>query len=194
MELFSNLTPYTTVLLEAAEEGVTSEHIFDLDANMLFSACILAINVLVLFIFLSYILFNPIRKVLTDRQERITKEREEAEKNKEDALQLKAEYEEHLKQADKESEVILSEARKKALKNEEKIVEQAREEASRIIENAKREAELEKSKAADEVKKQIIEVSALLAQKYVSSSIDSGKQSELFDETLREIGDKTWQS
>ncbi len=194
MELFSNLTPYTTVLLEAAEEGVTSEHIFDLDANMLFSACILAINVLVLFIFLSYILFNPIRKVLTDRQERITKEREEAEKNKEDALQLKAEYEEHLKQADKESEVILSEARKKALKNEEKIVEEAREEASRIIENAKREAELEKSKAADEVKKQIIEVSALLAQKYVSSSIDSGKQSELFDETLREIGDKTWQS
>ncbi len=194
MELFSNLTPYTTVLLEAAEEGVTSEHIFDLDANMLFSACILAINVLVLFIFLSYILFNPIRKVLTDRQERITKEREEAEKNKEDALQLKAEYEEHLKQADKESEVILSEARKKALKNEEKIVEQAREEASRIIENAKREAELEKSKAADEVKKQIIEVSALLAQKYVSSSIDSDKQSELFDETLREIGDKTWQS
>ena len=192
MELFSNLTPYTTVLLEAAEEGVTSEHIFDLDANMLFSACILAINVLVLFIFLSYILFNPIRKVLTDRQERITKEREEAEKNKEDALQLKAEYEEHLKQADKESEVILSEARKKALKNEEKIVEEAREEASRIIENAKREAELEKSK--DEVKKQIIEVSALLAQKYVSSSIDSDKQSELFDETLREIGDKTWQS
>jgi len=56
--------------------------------------------------------------MLKKRKERIENDIETAKQNKEDALALKSEYEAKLKEADKEVEKILSEARKKALKKE----------------------------------------------------------------------------
>ena len=85
-------------------------------------------------------------------------------------------------------------ARKKALNNENQIIAQAKEEAARIIERAKTEAELEKQKISDEVKREIVAVAAVMAGKIVSASIDTTVQNQLIDETLKEIGDKTWLS
>lgn len=168
--------------------------IFGLDAQLVFDAIFLAINIFILFLVLSYKLFNPVRDMLKKRQNGIMKEREEALAFKEDAESLKEEYEQKLKEIDKEAEAILSEARKKALKNEERIVAEAREEASRIIRRANSEIELEKKKAADDMKKEIINVATLMANKVVAASIDLKTQDALIDETLREIGDKTWQN
>ena len=132
--------------------------------------------------------------MLTDRQAKITAEREKTASDMDKADKLKAEYEEKLKGVNKEVEAILSDARKKALKNQERIENEAREEASRIIENARKEAELEKQKAVDDVKKEIILVSTLMANKLMAASIDKDTQDKLIDETLREIGDETWLS
>ena len=107
---------------------------------------------------------------------------------------MKAMYEEKLKNADKEVDVILSEARKKALKREEQIVEEAKEEAARIIARANEEAELEKKKAADDIKQEMITVASLMAAKVVRNSINTDIQSSLVEETIKEMGDNTWLS
>lgn len=179
---------------EAATSAEEGNRIFGIDVQLLFDAGVLAINIFILFILLSYLLFNPVRKMLTDRQAKITAERETAAADKEDAARLKAEYEEKLKGVNKEVEAILSDARRKALKNQERIEGEAKEEAARIIAQAKQEAELEKQKAADDVKKEIILVSTLMANKLVAASIDKAAQDSLIEETLREIGDETWLS
>lgn len=168
--------------------------IFGLDSQLVFDAIFLAVNIFILFFVLSYKLFNPVRDMLKKRQEGITKERKEAEAAKQDADALKQEYEQRLKEVDKEAEAILSDARKKAIKNEERIVAEAKEEAARIISRANAEIELEKKKAADDIKKEIINVAALMANKVVAASIDLKTQDALIEETLREIGDKTWLS
>ena len=54
------------------------------------------------------------------------------------------------------------------------------------------EAELEKQKMSDDVKREIIVVASLMAGKIVSASVDTSMQNQLIDETLKEIGDKTW--
>lgn len=183
------------VLAEAASEASDyGTRIFGLDPQLIFDACVLAINIFILFILLSYILFNPVRNMLQKRQEKITEDRESAIQDKEDAKALKVEYEEKLKGVDKEVEAILASARKKAMANEEKIISEAKEEAARIIEHAKAEAELEKQKAADDVKKEIIMVSTLMANKVVAASIDAKTQEKLIGDTLGEIGDSTWLS
>ena len=112
----------------------------------------------------------------------------------EEARRLREEYEAKLKEIDKEAESILSEARRKALDNENQIVAQAKEEAARILERARVEAELEKQKVSDEVKREIVAVAALMAGKVVAASIDTTVQNQLIDETLKEMGDKTWLS
>ena len=88
----------------------------------------------------------------------------------------------------------MAEARKKAIANEERIIREAKEEAVRILEHARNEAELEKQKVADEVKKEIIMISALMANKVVAASIDAQTQEKLINETLRELGESTWLS
>src|SRR5574344_1636396 len=144
---------------------------------------------LILFGFLSYFLFNTVRELLKKRQDRITTDREQSIADKNDAMKLKNEYDEKIKNVEKDAELILSNARKKALKNEERIIDEAKEEAARIIAHAHSEAELEKKKAADDIKKQIISVATLMAGKVVAVSVDDKTQDTLIEETLREIGD-----
>lgn len=170
------------------------ERLFGLDAQTLFDAFIVAVNMFILFAFLSYFMFNPIRALLKKRQDRITSDREQAENDKAAAEKLKKEYDARIKDIEKDAELILSEARKKALKNEERIVDEAKEEAARIIAHAKTEAELEKKKAADNIKKEIIAVATLMAGKVAAASVDEKTQNALVEETLKEIGEETWLS
>ena len=174
--------------------GESMERLFDLDWQLLADSCLTIIAIFVLFLALSYFLFNPARKLLNSRKEKIQGELETARKDMEDAQSLKAEYESKLQEINKEAESILSDARKRALNNENQIIAQAKEEAAAILERARTEAELEKQKMSDDVKKEMISIASLMAGKVVSASIDTTVQNQLIDETLKEMGDKTWLS
>lgn len=170
------------------------ERLFNLDPQLIHDTVLLMIAMLVMFTFLSYFLFNPARDLLKKRQEKIKSDIDSADKDKKDAAALKADYDGKLKNIDKEAEAILSEARKKALQNEAKIIEEAKAEAARIIARANHQAELERQAAADDMKKEMITVASLMAQKLVSQTVDAKLQDELVDEALKEIGDRTWLS
>ena len=99
------------------------ERLFNLDAQLLFDACVMALSMLVMFTFLSYLLFKPVRKLLEDRKQRVADEQESAKNDRKEAAVYKEEYEQKLKEIDKEAQAILSEARKKAMKTENEIVQ-----------------------------------------------------------------------
>ncbi len=168
--------------------------LFNLDPQLLHDAVLLAIAVFIMFLFLSYMLFNPAREMLKKRQDKVKNDIDSAEKSREDAAKLKEEYENRLREIHKEEDAILSAARQKALENETKIIDQAKAEAANIIERANHQAELEMKKAQDEIKKEIITVASMVAGKAVSEKLDIEIQDSLIDDTLKEIGEKTWQS
>lgn len=168
--------------------------VFDLDFQLLADASLMIIAVFALFLVASYFLFNPVRSMMNKRTEKIKGELEDAAKNQADAQALKEEYEGKLKEIDKEAEKILSDARKRALENENTIIQKAKEEAAAIIERAGTEAELEKQKAADDMKREMVVLASMMAGKVVKASIDTTVQESLINETLKEIGESTWQS
>ena len=170
------------------------ERLFTLDAQLLFDTLVMALSMLLLFTLLSYLLFNPVRDMLEKRKQRIVDDREAAKREKEEATSYKQEYEKKLQEVDKEVQVILSEARKKAMKNENAIIAEAKEEAARIMARANAEIELEKKRALDDMKQEMIAIASMMAQKVVSASIDTEVQESLIDETLKEMGENTWQS
>ena len=170
------------------------ERLFDLDMQLVHDTVLLALAVFLLFLAMSYLSFNPVRQMLEDRKKRIQTDLDTAQSDKADAAELKAQYESKLKEIDKEAEAILTEARKKALQNETKIVDEAKEEARRIIARANEEAALEKKRVADEMKQEMVKVAAMMAAKVVSANSDTTIQNQLVDETLKEMGDSTWQS
>lgn len=185
-------TLLSTACVLAATE--MTPRLFNLDMQLVSDAVLTIIAVFVLFLAMSYFLFNPARAFLQKRQEKIRAELDDAEANQEKANALREEYEDKLKNINKEAEEILSEARKKALANESRIIAEAKEEAAAILERARQEAILEKQKLTDEVKREIVSVAALMAGKVVASSMDVSIQDSLIDETLKEIGDGTWLS
>ena len=71
-----NLSGNTFVALAA--DG----RLFGLDPQLLFDAAVTAVNVFVLFLLLTFILFNPVRNMLKKRQDKITSDRENAENDK----------------------------------------------------------------------------------------------------------------
>lgn len=169
------------------------ERLFTLDAQFLFDAVVLSLSMLVLFTALSFLLFNPVRNLLEKRKQRIAVDQETAQREKQEAISFKEEYDKKLKEVDKEAEEILSATRKKAKKNEMKMLTEAKEEAARIISRANAEVELEKKQAMDDMKQEMITIASMMAEKVVSDSMDTNVQEKLFEDTLKEIGENTWQ-
>lgn len=89
---------------------------------------------------------------------------------------------------------FLEEARRKGKAKEAEIIQEAKAEAARIVERGNREVELERKKALDDMKQEIVSIASLMAEKVVASSIDMKVQDELIEETLKEMGESTWQS
>ena len=170
------------------------DRLIGFDPQLLHDSILTGINIFILFFLLSYLLFNPVRDVLEKRKEKIAQELAAAAGDMASASALKEEYEAKLKNVNKEAEDILEAARKKAKTRENEILDEARAEASRIVERANREIELEKKKAIDDLKQDVVSIASLMAQKAVGNSIDIVIQNALIDETLKEMGESTWQS
>ncbi len=180
------------MLLSAEEQMVP--RLFGLDLQLLFDSGLTLLAVFVLFLVLSYNLFNPARKILAERRMKIANDINDALADRELAAKLKEEYEAKIREVDKEAEQILADARKKALANENRILQDARKEADAIIRRANSEAEQEKRRVKDEVKQEMISIASLMAKKAVSDSIDIKVQESLLEDTLKEIGNDTWRS
>lgn len=191
-QVASETAEITSQTTEVTNDSL-SNRIFGLDPQLLMDAAIVALSVFILFLALSYLLFNPARELLKKRQEKIDSELEFSAKEKQDAMVLKSNYESKLMNASSEVDEILSEGRKKALKRENEIVDEAKTEAARIIDRASKEVELEKNKIKDEVKQEMITVASVMASKIIAGNMDETKQAQLVEEALNEMGDNTWQ-
>ncbi len=170
------------------------DRLLGFDAQLLFDSFVTGINIFILFFALSYMLFNPVREALEKRKQKIAGELKNAADDKEAAHAMKEEYEARLHEVKKEAEAILEDARKRAKQREAEIIAEAREEADRIVIRGNREVELERKKALDDMKEQIISIASVMAGKVVAASIDTTVQEALIDETLKEMGESTWQS
>ncbi len=152
------------------------------------------INVAIIAGALSYFLYEPVKKFMHERQERIKKQINDAENIEKEAIQLKSEYEEKLSKINVERTEILEDARKRATKMEAEIIAEAKEEAMKIKKRAMLDIEREEERARDDMRTQIIELSTSMASRYVEVNIDDETQNKLLDEVISDLGEVKWQA
>ncbi len=162
------------------------------DPPMLVHIGMMLLNTGVLCFVLAYFLYIPAKNFLRKRAERIQSQLETAENDYRTADELKAKYENMIKGIDNERVEILETARKHAQLQEQQIIAKAKEEAEIIKNRAMQDIKLEQDKARDDVKKQMVEISAIMAAKYISTSIDNKTQNQLLDSAIKELGDVQW--
>ena len=169
------------------------ERIFALDWQLLHDVVLTAAAMFILFFGLSFLLFNPVRKVLESRKKKIRDELAEAEARLTEAKTMQEEYDGKLAEVKKESAAILDEAEKKAARNRAEILNEAKNEAAVIRRRAELDAEQEKAHARDDMKQELVTLASKIAGKVVRERMDASVQEELVTETLSEIGEGTWQ-
>lgn len=168
--------------------------ILGLDADMLKDLAFQLLNTAILCAVLSYLLYKPVKGFLAARRERIEGQINDAEKKLDDAGKMKAMYEKKLREIEKEKEQILADARNRAVLREQEIIAEAKEEAETLKNRAMVDIQREQEKAKDEIKKQIIEVSSIMAGKLIAEAIDSKKQEALVDEVISDLEGVKWLS
>ena len=183
-----------TAVVAAAQTAEETERLFGLDYQTLFDTAFTMVNVLILYVFLKYVLFIPVRKLLEERKKRLDDQNARAAADTAEAQKLKAEYEAKLASADSETKRIIDEAKATARHREELKDASAKAEADRILERAKVEAELEKKRVNDEIKQEIIDYASVAARKLIADNIDAQYSDEVIRESLDGIGEGVWQN
>ena len=147
------------------------------------------LNLTLLFWLVKKFLFKPVKKVMQKRQDEIDMRYSEAELAQKDASESKQMWEEKLKGASEQADMILSEATENARNRSDKIVSDARHHAQNIVNQAEMQAELEYKKASDDMKREIVSVSSVLAEKMLEREIDEKDHRNLIDSFINEIGE-----
>lgn len=132
--------------------------------------------------------WNPILKMIKEREESIAKALQSAEEARKEMQRLQANNEQIIAEARKQADQIIKEA--KEIKD--KIIAEAKQtasqEADKIIKNAQLIIENEKNQAMREIRNQIIEMSVLVAEKVLRKELSNeNKQKEYIEQLLNEI-------
>ena len=141
------------------------------------------INLIVLFLLLRHFLLNPVSNIMEQRRKLIADGLHNAQDTQDEANRLKAEYEEALSGAKKESAEIVDKARIDARAEYERIVGEAGAKAGNIIENAKENVRIEREQTMKELQSQIAGLAIASAEKIVGD-----KEQNIYDQFLGEVG------
>ncbi len=153
--------------------------------QILISLC----NLLIMFLLLKKFLFKPVKKMLAERQAAIDEQYDAAAQDKERAAADRAEWEQKMTDAKQQVDDMIKTATAAAERRGDQIVAEAQEKAERIVRQAETQAELERRKAQDAVKQEIVDVSALLAEKMLQREIKAADHRTLIDSFIDGIED-----
>ena len=146
------------------------------------------INIIVFYLLLPKFLFGPVSEIMEKRKEMISKDLMDAKAAKDEAAEMKSEYEESLKAAKDEAGKIVSDARERAKNEYHEKVRRADEEIVQMKENAQKDIEAEKQKAMAGLQSEIAGIALMAAAKVVEKEAGSKENEKIVDDFLKEAG------
>ncbi len=132
---------------------------------------------------------NKILAILDARREAADKEIVDAKNARAEAMNIKATYEENMRQAKAEANALLAHAQKTASARSEEIINQAQAQAVQIKEKAAADIAQEKKKAINDAKDEISGISMAIAEKVVERQLNAADQQKLIDQFINDLGD-----
>ena len=147
------------------------------------------VNILILYLVLRKILFNPIKNMIDSRQKEIDDLYTDAESSRESAEAMKAEYEEKLARAEEEGDEIRRAAQRRATLREEEILREAEDTARRTLRRAEEQIELEKARALAEVKDEVSTLAVEIATAVIGRDVNGDEHASLIDDFIARVGE-----
>ena len=155
-----------------------------IDWNVIFTI----VNLIVLYLGLRKFLIGPVTKVMDQRKQLIEGQMADARPVNEQANELKAQYEDALKQAHEESAQIVEKARKSAQAEYESRMDAADAEAQKIIANAHKSIDLEREKTVQELQSQIAGLAMAATAKILGDTDQAAQNKLMYEQFLAKTG------
>ncbi|MDG0889524.1 F0F1 ATP synthase subunit B [Paracholeplasma manati] len=142
---------------------------------------------IVLFLVIRKYFWKNLTEFMEKRRAYMDEELFKAEALKVEAAQIKANADETYSTLRNSVSKTLEDARVRAQKEESEIIAKAKAEAQRLKLEAEKEVELEVQKAQDQMKKEIVTVATVLAEKIIQKEVDAKKYEQWVDEATNEV-------
>ena len=147
-----------------------------------------------IFFILRRFLYKPVTNALEARKSKIEDDIQSAAQVREEAFQLKKDYEGRIKNSKEEGQEIIDGARLRGEELTQYILAEAKVEADIILARAKKEIERQKEIAYVEMKAQSGEMAVLIASKIMEEKITYESQKDLINKFIDEVGNAQWQN
>lgn len=146
-------------------------------------------NLFIQMLIIKKFFLDKIVAVLDQRRSAADKEITDAEKAKQEAMEIKKTYEDNMLQANAKANEILTTAQKTAADRSDKIIGEAQQAAAQIKSKASADIAQEKKKAINDAKNEISGLALAIAGKVVEKELAEEDQASLIDRFIDELGD-----
>lgn len=145
------------------------------------------------FLLLVYILrrfaWNPLINMMEERRNQIEANIAQAEKERQQAEQIKREYQEEMRKARQEAQEVIAKATKLSEERAAEILASAHEEAEKIKKAALMDIERERDRAIAQVQAQVADLSVAVAEKIIRKNLDIKGQEDMIEQFIQEVGE-----
>ena len=131
--------------------------------------------------------WNPLLKMLKDREELIRSSLDDAEKARTELERLNSEGEDIVNKARSEAQTILAEGKAAASKLKDETLNATKDQAKSILTEAEKQIRIEKDKAIEEIKSEVVDLSLSVAAKLIKKNISREDNHALIDESLKNV-------
>ena len=159
--------------------GITKDLLADLVINI--------VSIVVLFLVVKKLAYNPVKKFMAARTEKVMAQKLEAEKLAEEAQAKSFEYEEHLKECENAKAQSIKEGEALAREESGQIVSAAKEKAQSIIDNANKKAEEKYNRMIDEANDYIVNLTIDASSKLLKREVNDEDNRKIVEAFLNSV-------
>ena len=170
---------------QAAEHGPTSP--FDVEVGLIFWTWLVFLALL--FVLWKYAL-PPILKATEERERRVAKQLDDAEKASAEAQKTLEEHRQLLAGAKDEAAGLVAEARVVAEKERESLLAKAQQEQEQMLDRARREIASERDRAVAQLRREAVDLSLAAASKLVEHNLDDEGNRKMVEKYLASLEEK----
>ena len=146
-------------------------------------------NLFIQMLIIKKFFLDKIVAVLDQRRSAADKEITDAEKAKQEAMEIKKTYEDNMLQANAKANEILTTAQKTAAERSDKIIGEAQQAAAQLKSKASADIAQEKKQAINDAKNESSGLALAIAGKVVEKELAEEDQAGLIDRFIDELGD-----
>ena len=165
-----------------------TEHVaspFDINGGVIIWTVIIFIILLGVLYRLGY---PALLKMVEERERRIQKQLEDAEKANAEAQRLLEEHKKQIAAARNEAQDILAKAKAVSQKERETLLAKAREEYEALLSRARKDIDAEKDKAIQALRREAVELSIAAASRVIEANLDTDANRRLVSDFLESLG------